>query len=490
MNFNLLFSFYLTIKFLDSNNIFANGSIFSQQFRQDSAKQPLIANNSIQSWSYTHLKSGLRNGSEILYLKTSFKSIDQSKGLIQGLTLEVIDKNTNKSTFSLTATQKDEISSKQKTFFEIGFSLVLGFAYIFQFALENVNVKVNFGYASARFLTFWTIYKTSIYGDLTPPGFIVLFIVQMIEMAFMLIFWGLSFNKHTFLIDLKELCCYKAPLIIVGKVLLIIFTLDENYYPMVVFVPMLMAWVDRLQSGGCQELRFLFTFELSKFIVVLIGCYFPRYYNLFSGSLLMSFDYPGLALFFFVGFIAIPGLFFAQHFFSKKAAQELDLVLKREVIHGKAGKSNPVFIQEGQGDIVPTRWKILSVDFPSVFSNKKVPFYHSKSFLGVIEVGLTKSKYIFLVRPIEQMPTGYLHFYRYSSRRNPTSQYFPQHCQRLGYKPHIKFKVLNQRGYVGMVNIIPVETPESTSEQKFVAIVTKSYGKPLFFEKVMKKLKN
>ena len=293
------------------------------------------------------------------------------------------------------------------------------------------------------------------------------------------------------MIGCKELCSFYTPIILIPLALLVCLGLGVTYYPMVVFVPLLMAFVDRLLFAGCQGRTLLFIAELSKFAIVFIGCYFPCYMNPFKGSLLMEFDYPGLILYFLIGFVFIPGLFLLQLIFFKKGTEELDVVLERDVVHGRGGKSNTVCILEGRGDIVPTVWKFFSEYFPGVFTAKKVSFYHKKPFHGVIEVGLVKSKLIISERPIEQKPTGFINFYRYRSARTSTDRSFQQHCQHLGYKPDIKFKVTNNVAVAedaGMVNLIPVETPESTSEQKFVAIITKSYGKSFYFlKKIIKK---
>ena len=487
---------------MDSNNIFSNGSLFSLTLQQDTAEDPLLPNNSIQSWYYRHVKDGAPSTDSLksMDFRTSFKSNnDPVEGVFQGLTLQAYDRKLKKkSEFLLKITQKYQLSldsdPESSSNLPLAISIILGIPYFYQFAFVDVKLKMNFGYYSARFLTFLIIFSKSIWGDLSASAFTVIFLVQFFEVSLLSMVWLRSAFNRTFSSGFKERRWSSILLMLIPLALLIFLSSDVNYYPMVIFVPLLMALVDRMFSVGCQGRRLLLIAELSKFLVVFIGCYFPYYINPllgFEGSLLMSFNYTRMTLFFFVGFVGLPALFFSQLIFSKKGTEELDVVLRREVVHGKDGKMNPACIQEGQGDIAPTSWKFLSDIFPGVFTTKKVSFYHKRSFLGVIEVGLEKTTAILTERPVEQTPTGFINFYRYRSGRNQTTKSFQQHCQHLGYKPYIKFKVMNDvADDAGMVNLIPVETPESTSEQKFVAIITKTYGKPSLSSKKIENFEN
>ena len=356
------------------------------------------------------------------------------------------------------------------------FGAIIAVVYVLQFIFANVKLKVNSGYYSARFLLFFFMLYCVFFENLVNDSLITIFVIQLMEVFVVIIFSGFGFTQQRakYLRDFQEIWKKKLPLVVGSLALMILLTLDNAYYPMVVFVPLLVAWIDRLQSHGCQWLPFLIINELIKFAIVLIGCYIPCYFAPFEENLLMGFNYLNLALFIFTGFILLPGLFFLQTLFSKKSQNKAKIVLIRKELHG-ASKSWPQMIQLGQGDIVATRERFFSRDRPDQYSMKKLLYYSPKLVSGVIEVEVTK----LIVRNERVLirPTGNINFYTYKKRENPAASELPQHCQDLDYKPSIKFKALNRGSEFAMLNLLPVETPECLTEQRFFAITLKSYGK-------------
>ena len=489
LTFNPFFSFNLEIAFLHKNNIFSSGSMFSLLLRQENSTDPPLTNNSIQNWNYTHLINGVKSvkRQKILKLKTSFTSTNLSKGFIQGLSLDSAGNDGIKNTsFSLKSTLRDQISTNYLVLPNVQhwLSEVLCVAYVFQFLFVDLKLRPNFGYASARFLSLFLMGYDVFWEVVFSASIVNVLVIQFVEALLMIIYWGISFKKEMFKADLKELCKKKGALVFVSMVLLTLLTIDMSYYPMVVFVPLLMAWLDRLQSRGCQPLRLLLILEMAKFTFILLGCYFPCSVIPDRYSLLMVFNYQNLSLFCFLGYILLPGLFFIQMVFSRKSIKRLRLELIRQEIHGNRSKNNPICIQKGQGDVIMKEFNLLSKKYPDPYFGKKVAFYCPTSFLGVIEVELTKARVPY--KGLSLTPTGYLNFFRYKTRKDPLASSMPQHCEELGYRASIKFKVSNESRDHQKVNIIPVETPESTSNQKFIAIVLDNSGKPILEQKLFK----
>ena len=447
--------------------------------------EPLLLNNSLQNWTYTHFRNGGWNDYKktTLVLNTTFSSSDLTKGVFKGLILQSMKNSSSKSTFSISSQIKKQVFLTRNSFFNQIASFIAGtlvLVSVFQVVVTQIKFKSNFGYISARFLLFFHMTYCMAQEGLITSGIITVFGVQFTEIMAMLLFWRFSLNRGTLLRDIKAILRKRAFLVLVTEIVLILFTIYRTFYPMVVFVPFLMAFVDRLQSFGCQHFRILIISEFSKFLIILVGCYVPFYISHLNFNLLMDFNYQNIAIFSSIGFILLPGLFYLRKYLSKRIIKNVDIELAREELHGK-DKDRPMMIQEGLGDIIPKRYKFLSKEFPHFYSSKKLPFYNPKSLLGVLEVEVIK----ILALNQEPMikPTGFLNIYTYKRKANPMASSLPQQCQELGYKPSIKFRVLNKLQGIGSLNIIPVETPEASDEQRFVAITMNPYGKhgfPIF----------
>ena len=468
------------MSFLNRNDIFSSGSSFSLILNQKAENGSLLLNNSIQNWSYIHLKhgfgSGLENKSGSLLLKTSFSSSNVSRGLYQGLTLESIQSASDR-VFLLSSNIRRQIGTDYlPAYCVISILLILlEIAYILNYLHNNINLKANFGYCSARLLTLIHICNKWIKENLVGPLILEIASIQFVEIMMIMMAGGVIFYKIATPNDFKEILWKKVPVILFSEVLLILLSLDLAYYPMVIFVPLLVAWIDRLQSRGCQRIQFLLLSEIIKFVITLIGCYCPYYIIPFQQTLLMGFDYCNLGLFIFVGFILLPTLFYLQLKFSSKPIKEAKIILFREELHGKNNRC-PSLIQEGQGDILLTKYRIGWVQLPHLYSNKKVLFYYSSSTRGVIEVEVKQFE-ILNGRRKFLVSTGFINFYIYKSQTNLLAQSSPQHCQDLGYKPSFRIRVMKRNHLQLFLYLIPVETPEATNEQKFFAIIMESHGK-------------
>ena len=476
----------VTIKFLEDNNVFANGDIFSAILFTENTTEILQANNSILTWSYTHLQNGFSNNLTVNFnLKTSFESIDLSQGVFQGLTLRSIeDEDKDKETevgFSLTSTISTQVISNSKFFDMLTFplSILLSLAYVFYDCSKKIKLKSNFGYFIGRIL----VLHASIFDQISSgyPGLTEILVTQYVEVLMMLLFFGLSHKKLNLLSDLNEFFFKKSPLILVAACLLILVNLlgVENHL-LIFFIPLVMALVDRSLSKSCQPLRGLLIFELSKFVIIFVGCFFPCYMIHTDNSLLMEFDYPNLALFFFVGFVALPGIFYLHIVFARKTIQTMEVELNRKELHGKS-RNNPICIQEGQGDIISTRscyLKNMIHDYISFYFNKKVVFYHPNFFVGVIEADFEMRRTH--AGAIKAKQTGYLNFYFYEKRENRRAGSLVQHCKQLGYKPSLRFRISKRWNDYRVLNLIPVESPEATSAQRFIAVVMTKTSKLIF----------
>ena len=479
----LYIRFKLEITYLNTNNMFSAGSTFSVILNQKRAQDPLLVNNSIQNWKYTHLRNGdtSDDGSKNLSLKTSFSSHNLTKGLYEGLSLHSSDSSSPKMNFSLSIKIKKEVffvrnyAVLQNIVIFVG--VVFELAIVAQISFRDLKLKANFGYASARFLTFFHLLFCMYFLHYISFGILFLLTLQCLEVCILALFWLYYINLLTFMSDLKEIAKKKAPLMLLTETLLVLLTPDAAYYPMVMLVPFLMAFVDRLQSYSCQDIIILIPFEYFRYIIVIARCYLPWYVFPVQYNLLMEFNYPNIALYLFIGFILIPALFLLHVLLSKKSVKEAKLVLIRREIHGKT-RNCPMMIQEGQGDIIPTCYTEVSYEHPHEYSNKKWVYEYPNSTRGVIEVEI---KVIAVIRGITHLfSTGFINFYNYKSTRGRSFPSLPQHCQNIrGLKPSIRFRVLNKGNGVLHLSIIPVETPEATNEQRFFAISLKSCGKLL-----------
>ena len=477
-----MISFILEIAFLNTNDFFSRGgSRFSLKLRQKDTKQPLLLNNSIQDWTYRHLKNGdlATPGSITLQLKTSFSSFDETKGLYEGLTLQSASELGSDGHFLLSTTIKQEFLLSDDESIAQSISLlgsILEVSYRVRFTNKDIKFKTNLGYISARFLTFWWMIYCMIFESLVSTSVFALLLIQFLELLMLAVFLGINgacrgiYDKE----DLKEICPKKVPLVLLSGLLLYLLTINPVYYPMTIFVPLLMAFLDRLQSHGCQQLNFLMLSELSKFTLILVVCYVPGYIIPSLHNLLMDFNLYSICLYVLVGFVIIPGLFLIENLLSRKSVKQSKTVFYREELHGR-GRDRPMLIQKGQGDILPTLCKLSSRETPHTYYNKKLWFHYPSSMPGIVEVEVIKTGEIRGITSIRV--TGKINFYTYRRRTSEFGSSMPQQCQDLGYRPSYRFKTLNKLDPIYEVDVIPVETPEATSEQKFITIFVNSYGK-------------
>ena len=343
------------------------------------------------------------------------------------------------------------------------------------FFLGNIKLKVNFGYVFASMLLFFHTLYCYFFFAMRGFCFKIFFEIQYASILILFTTNKVSPDKETNWSDLKELCRKKGALMIATEILLVLASINPNYFPMALFIPMLMAFFDRLQSLGCHSLRILLANEMTKYTLILVGCFVPCYLSHFEETLLMEFDYPTTALYIFIGFVLIPAMFLTQKYLSRRSLGVADLVLYRKELHGRS-QDRPMLIQKGQGDIIRAGfWKLPDYHIPQ--RPDKFAFYHPRSFLGVLELELVKSAN----GRDTSFRTGILNFYSYRRRGNPLAGKSPQRCQDLGYRPSIRFKILkNQEAdhvyYHGY--IIPVEISEAPGTPRLVVLVIDSYSKP------------
>ena len=464
---------------MDSNNVFSSGSKFSLNLTQKDPHDPLLLNNSIQNWTYTHLNHGYgsEGAAQNFLLNTSYSSSDHTKGRYEDLILLSTHNHSPKKDFTLSSKIKKQIFEgkfKLNFFEELHFRVVFLILFFiifpsFVFFLQKVKLKVNFGYFSASLLTFLQSLYCKYFLDLQGVFFQMIVLIQYTN-VFMILGGNKIFpDKETICGDLKELWRKKGALMIASEVILILLTLNLNYFLMALFLPLLMAWVDRLQSLGCYSVPILMFNELSKYAIMFIGCYIPSYLLEFENTLLMGFNYQNLSIYLVTGFILIPGLFLVQACFTKKSVKKAKLVLVGKELHGRR-RDLPMLIQKGQGDIISTRqWNILFDPFPH--RPDRFAFYHPKSFLGVLELELQQDP---------RFRTGVINFYTYRRRLNPLAAQLPQRCQDLGYKPSIRFQILKKQPIgreIYHLYIIPVEVSEASDSQRLVVLIMELYGK-------------